>query len=346
MNMENNIDNIFKKSFEQSELPVDNRVWLEIEKNLPQKHEYLSKSKIIHLAIAISFSVALTNLIMYQNAETYSAISNVNNEIYRYNNEPQTSKVNKISFYNKEEIIDANKSNKTITNEPIIENNTETHNHSDTLVNVLKNQKIINDTPIEHNVATQKTRVSNYIPISWYKKQEKVYAQFTINNLKQKGALVFRLKTNKRKIDLMKSKGMFVEAANEENKIRIENQKIVHAFRTNFTFCPVYFIYSEDSDLLKSGNTKGIFLDENLEKSKNIEFNKPFYVLGEFGMIKDENGQLQGVLKRALVLKDMEFDQMHDPFPYALKAASVNNVEKQVLRLNKKLQSFYELTQQ
>lgn len=66
-----------------------------------------------------------------------------------------------------------------------------------------------------------------------------------IQNLK-KGALIVRLRINSKKVEAYRSVGNEELALKLEAQQKENNLNMLLAFKNNFTFCPVYFIYAND----------------------------------------------------------------------------------------------------
>jgi hypothetical protein len=152
------------------------------------------------------------------------------------------------------------------------------------------------------------------------------YAQ--INALK-KGALLVRLKTNKRAISKLKSAGNYDLATNLEKETELENKIIMSAYKKEFTFCPVYFFYSESSDSIRKNNLSGIFVDTTLQVNPSIVCNASFFLVAEqdaiynssLGLVPEplaKTSRESGSYSREapIVVKNKYFIQLHKPFPF------------------------------
>ena len=152
------------------------------------------------------------------------------------------------------------------------------------------------------------------------------YAQ--INALK-KGALLVRLKTNKRAISKLKSAGNYDLATNLEKETELENKIIMSAYKKEFTFCPVYFFYSESSDSIRKNNLSGIFVDTTLQVNSSIVCNASFFLVAEqdgiynssLGLVPEplaKTSRESGSYSRdaPIVVKNKYFIQLHKPFPF------------------------------
>jgi len=178
--------------------------------------------------------------------------------------------------------------------------------------------------------------------------RDRVSAISNIQKL-QEGALLVRLKTRQRTIDAFKNSGYLKMANQVEMKQKTRNQRLMNAFRKNFSFCEVYFFYSEDSEKMMEGMYEGIFLDENLEKNARIVLKEDFILTAEVGnIIKDrvsvdasgnEYAANSGMSESLLVIKDSNFEQLRRPFPYYVRAGD-RFIDKKVAKLNKRLFAF------
>ena len=154
--------------------------------------------------------------------------------------------------------------------------------------------------------------------------------------LLKSGALFVRLKTSTLKINALKESGNIAEAeemrVNQEN----ENKAIIAAFKNNFTFCPVYFFYSNNSNEVKAGNYKGMLL--NVNNQTDSTFNNSNYLIGEFDA--SANTQIA-----AFIIKNKNYEQLEPPFPFLIKQnqalVSTRSNDAIVSLLDKKLIAFY-----
>ena len=119
---------------------------------------------------------------------------------------------------------------------------------------------------------------------------------------------------------------------NQEN----ENKAIVAAFKKNFTFCPVYFFYSNYSNEVKAGNYKGMLM--NVDYQTDSTFSGNNYLIGEFDA--SANTQLA-----AFIIKNKNYEQLESPFPFLIKQnqalVSTRSNDEIVILLNKKLTIFF-----
>jgi predicted ATPase len=150
------------------------------------------------------------------------------------------------------------------------------------------------------------------------------------------GALLVRLKTSTLKINALKENGRAAEA----NEIKVNQEKvnksIVLAFKSNFTFCPVYFFYSNNSNDIKEGNYKGFLYD--VDNNIDTTFSGKNYLVGEFGESKT-------TLIDAFFIEDKNYEQLRSPFPFLIKQnegqVETRSNDEIVRVLNKKLNTYY-----
>jgi len=162
-----------------------------------------------------------------------------------------------------------------------------------------------------------------------FMKKRKVISAWQINELKT-GALVVKLKTNKNLIDELEKQGKKDLAEQKRLETYIINKNLMQAFRDNFDFCKVYFIYSSANDSLLNAVRKGIFLDSTLKPNASIEMNEKYYLLAErdyvynssIGFVPEdsarsvrERGNPSGDQAEA-VIKNKYGHQLKKPFPY------------------------------
>lgn len=197
-----------------------------------------------------------------------------------------------------------------------------------------------------------------------YKKQRKIDSKRQIIEL-HNGALLVRLKQKQKSIDGLRKRGNDKLANKIELKQKNRNSYIVSAFKKRFSFCPVYFFYSNDSKYAQTNNLDSIsFLNGNLIADKSITLKDTNFYIAEFGHIEPEetptyqssayidkgetrityNGSSNFSFK-AVTIKTKKFKQLKNPFPYYNKESSGTNkranIDIAVSKLNLKLELFY-----
>lgn len=184
--------------------------------------------------------------------------------------------------------------------------------------------------------------------------------------------LLVRLKTGENQIKAYKEAGYMEKASELEAKIGAENREIASAFRDHFDFCPVYFFYSSASKAIRERKTQGKLLDDGLKPVGGIARPVPTFYIAEFGNIEktDEKYYESTELREnqegnkveqdvyygspdmgfsALVMRDDDFVQLRDPFPYYVRTFESLPIfkrkkSKAVMKLNKKLHEYYNTT--
>jgi hypothetical protein len=154
-------------------------------------------------------------------------------------------------------------------------------------------------------------------------------AKAQINKLKKGGALLVRLKTNANTINKLKAAGNIDLATQVERETHLINKTILASYLQEFTFCPVYFFYSNSSDSVKNKKLNGIFVDTNLVVDPTITCTANFYLIAEsdkvynssLGIVPESKATEaieRGTPSREapIVLKNRYFIQLHKPFPY------------------------------
>ncbi len=199
-------------------------------------------------------------------------------------------------------------------------------------------------------------------------KQNKLLMEEQIKKLKN-GVLLVRLSTKINSIEALKKNGNIERA----EKIKLEQKKynleIIKAFRNNFTFCPVYFFYSNYSDNIKKGKLKEVvFLNDSLKEDSLIKLNDKKFLTAEIGNIEQDTAQYldgyynnqgeNGVERRsslyggsalgfsAVKIMSDQLIQLKDPFPYYVKTSEALPVDrrltKAITKMNNKLQNYFE----
>ena len=148
-----------------------------------------------------------------------------------------------------------------------------------------------------------------------------------LNNMKS-GVMLIRLPTNEAKIAKLKKMGRNDLAKKESAEMAQFQTDILKSFKKNFTFCPVYYYYSDKSEEVKNGNFDGNLFDAKLNNVASLPFSKKQKFYAEFGFVHQEeltvekNGQPVKVAgiggKKAFVIRTHEGLQPLRPFPYTI----------------------------
>lgn len=189
-------------------------------------------------------------------------------------------------------------------------------------------------------------------------KEEKVLlAKNQINELKASVILV-RLNTKQRGIEALKNAGNNKLANKIEQQVKQHNLSYMAAFRSEFSFCPVYFFESPDSEfILKKQYEKATIYDA---EKKNIPFSAlqdQTIFIAEVTEIENtrmgtntaagEAGQKELGFE-ALILKDNQFTQLKSPLPFYQRTFTgvfflKKKPEKVVATWNQRLNLYYEV---
>jgi hypothetical protein len=148
-----------------------------------------------------------------------------------------------------------------------------------------------------------------------------------LNNL-QSGVMLIRLPTNEAKIAKLKTMGRNDLAKKESAEMAQFHTDILKTFEKHFTFCPVYYYYSDKSVEVKNGNFDGNLFDAKLNNVPALSFSKKQKFYAEFGFVHQEeltvekDGQSVKVAglggKKAFVIRTHEGIQPLSPFPYTV----------------------------
>lgn len=185
-------------------------------------------------------------------------------------------------------------------------------------------------------------------PIGFTPKEQRqpsrrIVAKDQIRNL-HKGALLVRLPTSQPLIDALWQRGDTAKAEKIIDAVESNNREIVSAFNSQYSFSDVYFFYSDYSKEISNGNfsslmngnfedvsfPKGeVFSDYFIAEFANLKPDTTRYYIGD-QIEPDPNGGLRRVKRygdsdigadfRALVIKDRNFVQLRDPFPYYVRS--------------------------
>lgn len=164
-----------------------------------------------------------------------------------------------------------------------------------------------------------------------FRKKKNLIAAWQINQLKE-GAVVIRLKTNKKLIDALREQGNNELALEKEKEQYAVNVNTYYAYRYKLKFAKVYFILSNHTDSLLNGVRTGIFLDSALKVDPTITMNEKFYLIAErdygynssIGFVKEDSAKKvietgNPVREMAVILKNKYGHQLKGPFPYCIK---------------------------
>lgn len=136
-----------------------------------------------------------------------------------------------------------------------------------------------------------------------------------IQHFDKKNMLVMvRLKTETKRIRYLEEGGYVQDAAELKEAVALENQGTMEAFRKGFTFCDVLYFYDTSSNAIAEERYEGyLFNDEGVYTDSLINDSCDL-LIAEFGSPYSEAfGTSSGF---GLVVYDLHFNQMKEPFPY------------------------------
>lgn len=165
-----------------------------------------------------------------------------------------------------------------------------------------------------------------------FRRRRRLISAWQVNQLRE-GALVVKLKTNQLVVNALRNAGDTVGAEVKRIEAAGINANMVRAFRNHFTFCKLYFIFSQSGDSLLNGTRRGIFLDTSLQVDPAIELKENFYMLAEtdqlynstIGFVPEDSARLvkekgsPTTQEPYLVVKNKYGHQLKKPFPYFSK---------------------------
>ncbi|MEM6963778.1 MAG: hypothetical protein AAF573_03365 [Bacteroidota bacterium] len=146
------------------------------------------------------------------------------------------------------------------------------------------------------------------------------------------GVLLVRLSTNEAKIKRLIEMKKPAAAKREKARIYQFHQDILRAFAAHFTFCPVYFYYSDSSKEVQAGRFDGHLFDAQQQPVTDVSFPEENRYFGEFGFVHQqeitttEDGEVVKIAgtagQKAFVIRTHEGIQPRKPFPYATNYTS------------------------
>lgn len=156
------------------------------------------------------------------------------------------------------------------------------------------------------------------------------------------GVLLVRLQTRKLAISQLTEMGEIERAEQINSEQRLINHHIITAFRQNFTFCPVYFFYTDYTIAVKEGRINNVvFVNDSLLPDPSIKVGESSFLTVEFGNIVQDTAKfvdrtyykpgehgpephvaMSGGTNMgfgALLVKSDQFVQLRRPFPFYVK---------------------------
>jgi hypothetical protein len=180
-----------------------------------------------------------------------------------------------------------------------------------------------------------------FLSINWTgcnSKYQVLNSESQVTNLEKDGCLFVRLHYFPNRIKKLKELGYKKAVVAEQEKIAAANKSMMSAFKKNWNFSPVYFIFPEESKKIKEKRFSEInLLNDNLEIDANITCNCKNALVVEEGRVrrtsteeyKTDNSKNYGYLfardtysadssqpVQGFIIKDSDFTQLHKPFPF------------------------------
>lgn len=178
-------------------------------------------------------------------------------------------------------------------------------------------------------------------------------ANWQINQLADSGALVVRLKSNKKSIEALKKLNKLNTAKELEISTYAMNKQIVRAFYHHYHFSKLYFIYDYSYDSLLKKIKGNYFLDTNLQRNPDIQLTEKFYLIAEkdnlvqssIGFVPESQAKSVSetgapVKEVAIVIKNKYGHQLKSPFPYYVKGNNILKYPLYVQKLQKRFEEF------
>lgn len=188
------------------------------------------------------------------------------------------------------------------------------------------------------------TAVTFRFPIRFGSKSNKPLRRRAVaeNHIKrlEKGALLVRLPSARPLINALNERGYTEKMEEVVDEVESENRKIVEAFGKEYDFSEVYFFYSHKSREIREGNFSPLMNADFETVSAIMSDSIPDYYIAEFTTLRPDTGHYyigtsvepnpnggQHLVKKyggysigadfqVLVIKDKNFIQLRDPFPY------------------------------
>ncbi len=191
------------------------------------------------------------------------------------------------------------------------------------------------------------------------------HAVAEVKRLKE-GALLVRLFDKTVQLDFLNKQGKSESIINKfKDKITNDHIEIIHAYRDNFSFCPVYFFHSKHSEIVSEGRLDDVtFVNQFGVEDTSIHVNEQFYFTSEisenriistgsyrkkYSKEMDELDDDLVLIKssfEAVVIMDQLFVRLDVPFPYFARTFSKvpflqRSKSKSIARLNQKLVFYF-----
>ncbi|MBS1652018.1 MAG: hypothetical protein JSU07_08430 [Bacteroidetes bacterium] len=164
---------------------------------------------------------------------------------------------------------------------------------------------------------------------SQFRKKRMIISAWQVNQLKDSGALVVRLKTNIKLINAYFKMGDTTKANQKIIEQYAINKNTMMAYIDNYNFSKLYFIYSNSSDSLVDGYRSNMFLDTNLNIDSKIKLTEKFFLIAErdyaynssIGFVPEDSARKiveagNATKQGSIIIKNKYGHQLNAPFPY------------------------------
>ncbi|GIV27152.1 MAG: hypothetical protein KatS3mg027_0966 [Bacteroidia bacterium] len=187
-----------------------------------------------------------------------------------------------------------------------------------------------------------------------YPKLRYLVSNWQIHQLKDSGALIVRLRSNQKLLQILKEKNQLQTIKQIQNETNTHNKIIMQSFKKHYNFSPVYFMYDfSTNELIKNPKAK-VFLNDNLEIDTTIYLKESFYLYADIfspviestlPLLPDSlaiNASESGPANKtaAILIKNKYNLQLKHPFPYLINGYNILKFEKYVIKLNQKFFKF------
>lgn len=160
------------------------------------------------------------------------------------------------------------------------------------------------------------------------------------------GMLLVRLKSGTQRKMVLEQRGMFEKAKAVVEQQTQENQNLIMAFARHFSFCPVYFFYSDRNHFVTNGILDSvIFFNAALQEVSIPNASHTPYKIAGIGMKENEDAAYNsGNSLDGLIIYDEKGKQLKSPFPFFHRTFSSHPkwkaLSSAVGSLNRKLSDF------
>jgi len=160
------------------------------------------------------------------------------------------------------------------------------------------------------------------------------------------GVLLVRLNSSNNQIQELLDQGKYREAYRVELNQKLENEKVISAFNSQYTFSrQTYFFHNHESKAIKNDNYQDVVFNANgMPLNSPIDDSSRVYIATMGNIWFDDFQQYFS----GIAILDHAFNQLKDPFPYfvrnyrSLGFLGVNrDYASMVDQLNKNLKDYY-----